>query len=87
MDNDTQGGFEEHRGYGVYYGCIVGKDNEGTWVMAVGDYQSLETRLRVYEELNYDMDITLIKISEEVMDSICNGSIDIGTGFKENFLS
>ncbi len=52
------------------YGCIVGKDTEGIWLLAEGPYQKLQENISIYKKLNESMDIRLFNIDEYTMREI-----------------
>lgn len=46
-------------------GYIIGKDNDGIWILAKGDYTELESLLEIYKQLADTMDVRLVSMDKQ----------------------
>lgn len=63
------------------YGCIIGKDEEGVWLLAEGYYESLSSDVDTLKRLESKMDIRLVGVDEETMASIRDNGVEIKNKF------
>lgn len=51
-------------------GCIIGKNTDGIWLLASGEYTNLLELMEEYKELDKDLEIKIISIDEETLNVV-----------------
>lgn len=59
------------------YGCIVGKDTEGIWLIAEGLRTDMVDYLDTIKRLASDMDVRVVDIEKSELDTIRDNSIEL----------
>lgn len=67
------------------YGCIIGKDTDGVWLIADGQYDELQKNLDIFKGLNEETDIRLFSINASEMNEIRNDATLIKERFEGKF--
>ena len=63
------------------YGCIIGKDGEGIWLLAEGFYAGLQLDIGILKKLETNMDIRLFEVDRETMENIRSNAVEIKSRF------
>ena len=67
------------------YGCIIGKDSDGIWLLAEGHIEKLKELEPEYKSLSDELKVLTVTIDKEELDDIRDNAVLIAELFSSNF--